>query len=136
MLLSVLFSENSRIWEVSRISGASDSSALNWPTVPPPHVWDCLFSEASPYAAVGELGIGQGPQQLLSQPWSFTSKITLHMNMHELKCLFLYRTSPDFFASLCCLVIRASTSCSAHQTAKVLNKQIFSFSVPAAGIPI
>ena len=38
------------------------------------HAGDC---QAIPGAAVGELGLRQGRQQLLSQPWSFTSKSKL-----------------------------------------------------------
>ena len=43
------------------------------------HAGDC---QASPGAAAGELGLGQGRQQLLSQPWSFTSISTLDMHIY------------------------------------------------------
>ena len=39
-------------------------------------------SQASPEAAVGELGLGKGRQQLAWQPWSFTSISILHMHIH------------------------------------------------------
>ena len=39
-------------------------------------------SQARPEAAVGELGLGKGRQQLAWQPWSFTSMSILHMHIH------------------------------------------------------
>ena len=38
-------------------------------------------SQASPGAAVGEVGVGKGLKQLLSQPWSFPSISILHMHI-------------------------------------------------------
>ena len=53
-----------------------------WKLVVEGSMLEIVTSQASPEAAVGELGLGKGRQQLAWQPWSFTSISILHMHIH------------------------------------------------------
>ena len=90
------------------------------------HAGDC---QASPGAAVGELGLGQGRQQLLSQPkykYNYNYKHIAHAPSLTLMPFFCIELFLIFFASLCCLVItllaKTAVKLNAFQKKSVLSR--------------